>query len=319
MKTYMNSNITVTALLKSVNVHNGKKMMTLRVKYPRIIHAEKLKHSQLKCNTSSSRAIPVKQNNQYILSDVAMPVRFGKNQSGMQDCGELDNPVVIDGKSYTPQQAWEYAAGLMCKVSDAFADAGYHKQVCNRLTEPFQYTEAVFSGSEWANFFWLRCDQDADPTIKVLADLCFQAYADDDDWQLLSHGQWHLPYVDCKFIDGEQVFYQEDKQLTLQEAKLISMSTCAQASYRKEDNSLEKALVVEGRLFSGKKVHASPSEHQAMAFNMFSDAFDGTGITHHNKQGDLCSGNLVGWVQFRQLINNNVQNDIDLVIDEVMK
>ena len=29
------------------------------------------------------------------------------------------------------------------------------------------------------------------------------------------------------------------------------------------------------------------------------------GVTHMNKQGELCSGNLVGWIQYRHTIQGN--------------
>ncbi len=171
-KIYKKGQVSVEAVLKSINVCNGQKIVTFKRTYPRIIHAEMLKHSMTKCNTASSRAIPVKTMNETILDEVAMPVRFGQNQAGMQDKGgEHDAPVVINGVAYSPQEAWEYAAKQAVKVSNAFAEAGYHKQVCNRLTEPFQFTVDVFTATELANLFWLRCDKDADPTAQVLAEL----------------------------------------------------------------------------------------------------------------------------------------------------
>lgn len=333
-KVYKRGQIQVEVVLKSINVCNGQKIVTFKRTYPRIIHAEMLKHSMTKCNTASSRAIPVKTMNETILDEVAMPVRFGQNQAGMQDKGDKhDAPVVIDGVAYRPQEAWSYAAKQAVKVSNAFAEAGYHKQVCNRLTEPFQFTVDVFTATELANLFWLRCDKDADPTAQVLAELMYEAYMDEDDWQCLTEGEWHLPFVECKHVDGEQSFFTWDvdtsgtetdgfmyeQPLTLEEAKKISMSVCAQASYRKADSSLEKALTVEQRLFTGNKVHASPSEHQAMAFDeeCVLDACDVEGLTHQDVNGNFWSGNLKGFVQLRQLIPNNYQHDMNAVVEQL--
>lgn len=331
-KIYKKGQVSVEAVLKSINVCNGQKIVTFKRTYPRIIHAEMLKHSMTKCNTASSRAIPVKTMNETILDEVAMPVRFGQNQAGMQDKGgEHDAPVVIDGVSYSPQEAWEYAAKQAVKVSNAFAEAGYHKQVCNRLTEPFQFTVDVFTATELANLFWLRCDKDADPTAQVLVELMYEAYMDEDDWQCLTDGEWHLPFVGVNWFYGKQQFFIREfyvdgelgfhyqKQLTIEEAKKVSMSVCAQASYRKADDSLEKALTVEQRLFTGNKVHASPSEHQAMAFDSdgYVECCEFKGLTHQDVNGDFWSGNLKGFVQLRQLIPNNYQSSMNVVIEQI--
>jgi len=333
-KVYKRGQIQVEAVLKSINACNNRKIVTFKRTYPRIIHAEMLKHSMTKCNTASSRAIPVKTMNETILDEAAMPVRFGQNQAGMQDKGgEHDAPVVIDGVAYSPQEAWSYAAKQAVKVSNAFAEAGYHKQVCNRLTEPFQFTVDVFTATELANLFWLRCDKDADPTAQVLAELMYEAYMDEDGWQCLTEGEWHLPFVECKHVDGEQSFFTWDvdvsgtetdgfvyeQPLTLEEAKKVSMSVCAQASYRKADDSFEKALTVEQRLFTGNKVHASPSEHQAMAFDEEGgkEYWEIDGVTHLDVDGNMWSGNLKGFVQLRQLIPNNYQSSMNAVVEQL--
>jgi len=340
--------IKVEIVLKSINTLNGAKMMALRCRYPRIIHAEVKTHSQLKTNSASSRAVPVKAMNESILNDIAMPVRFGANQGGMQDKG-----VEHDGRVYHPshmvnfngRNAWQVVADEAVGWSDALDEAGYHKQVCNRLTEPFQWMNVVMSGSEWANFLWLRCDEDADPTLQVLADLCLQAYLH-DSWDELGEGDWHLPFVYYRRDEnGKQQFYtyemdcsdshtngyQYEVALTLEEAQLVSMSVAAQASFRKADATLEKALKIKDKLFGGRKVHASPSEHQAKVvrdpyiwpceetdYPSCTDLYDmPDGITHITKDGRYGSGNLIGWIQLRQLIDNNYQSNMGAVIAEL--
>ena len=332
--------IRVEVVLKSINTLSGTKMMTLRCHYPRIIHAEVKTHSQLKTNSASSRAVPVRAMNESILNDVAMPVRFGANQGGMKDKG-----VEHDGRVYHPshmvnfngRNAWQVVADEAVGWSDALDEAGYHKQICNRLTEPFQWMDVVMSGSEWANFLWLRCDEDADPTLQVLADLCLQAYLH-DSWDELGEGDWHLPFVQywrCPKTN-KQLWYTydvngDDIDLTLEEAQLVSMSVAAQASFRKADATLEKALKIKDKLFGGRKVHASPSEHQAKVvrepyiwpceetdYPSCTDLYDmPDGITHITKDGRYGSGNLIGWIQLRQLIDNNYQSDMDTVIAEL--
>jgi hypothetical protein len=73
---------------------------------------------------------------------------------------------------------------------------------------------------------------------------------------------------------------------------------------------MEKADAIFQRLIESDRVHASPTEHQATPIPFFTDSFDvetwDDGITHVRRDGTLCSGNLAGWIQFRQLILNNV-------------
>jgi hypothetical protein len=60
-------------------------------------------------------------------------------------------------------------------------------------------------------------------------------------------------------------------------------------------------------------VHASPVEHIAtpVSFKMMLDLCDSgieiEGMTHVAVNGQPWSGNLRGWIQYRQLIDNNVR------------
>jgi hypothetical protein len=110
----------------------------------------------------------------------------------------------------------------------------------------------------------------------------------------------------------------------LQDALAISASCCAQVSYRKLDDSLEKAKDIFSKLIDSKPCHASPTEHQAtpmkgsgeepngwqMAFNHsgFPESWE-NGITHADRDGILWSGNFKSWIQHRQLIPDNVCNN----------
>ncbi len=121
----------------------------------------------------------------------------------------------------------------------------------------------------------------------------------------LNLGQWHVPYVDRLIVDGVISYSVGDQALTEKEALMISASCCAQVSYRKSDDTLEKAKMVFDRLINSKPVHASPVEHQATP--MQSVLCNKTrllekGETHITKDGYVGSGNFYGWIQFRQLI-----------------
>ena len=308
----------------------GQRITTFELEYPRIIHSELMTHRLFSRNAMSSRAIPIKKMIEQVQQNPAMPVKFGKNQPGMQDAG--DHKELIDA-GYEPQTWWGLAGLSAARFAEGFADAGYHKQIANRLLEPFQRMKTVLTATDFENFWWLRVDKDADPTIFVLAEAMKKAF-DESLPELLEPGQWHTPYVDhvyefediddkeCVVFVGYCVLDEEDKpvMLTVEEAKAISASCCAQVSYRVLNNTKDKALDIYGKLLSGNKVHASPFEHQAtpMKGEFSQYGYDPSvnlpgyavsweeGITHVDRDGSLWSGNFCGWIQHRQLVPNNV-------------
>lgn len=303
--------MTVTAeiIADSIN-EDGTRITTFVLDYPRIVHAELMTHREFSRNAASSRAIPTKAVLDRVMNDPAMPVHFGKNQTGMQDAGE--HFELING--YTPQEWWKLMALSAAKFSEGFAEAGYHKQVANRGTEFAQNIKVVVTSTSYDNWFWLRHCEMADPTIKVLANVMLAAYNESSP-RLLLPGEWHVPfYFDgywSEFFEGSGTDVHE---YTLAEALKISSSCCAQVSYRKSDDSLEKAVGLYDRLVGADKVHASPFEHQGTPVaksTVFTNAFAypmswEQGITHVDRNGVFHSGNFTGWIQHRQLIPNHV-------------
>ena len=105
-----------------------------------------------------------------------------------------------------------------------------------------------------------------------------------------------------------------DQEVDLETAKKISASCCAQVSYRKLDTSIEKALEIYDKLFSGAKPHLSPVEHQATPLDETCDVYGlwknqinypkswERGVTHVDRDGNLWSGNFKGWIQQRQVM-----------------
>lgn len=314
----------------------GKELITWEIEYPRIILSELNTHRMLSKNSSSSRAIPINKVIEMVKSNPAMPVRFGQHQPGMQDQGvEFDAKVELAGfeRKLSGREAWIVAAKNACQVAEAMHKAGYAKQVVNRILEPFQRMKTVISGTELENFFWLRCDADADPTIEALAN-AMRGAKERSIPELLYPGEWHTPYVEHVYIDnpkkGEPRFNYvvqdsegNDTILSTEQAKAISTSCCAQVSYRRLDNSKEKALNIYDKLIDGAKVHSSPLEHQgspmehetqlertsymlSVEVNQETD-FWPEGATHIDRDGVFSSGNFKGWTQHRQLIPNNVK------------
>ena len=297
------SQVSAKVIAHSKNKETGKEIITYELEYPRLILAEVNTHRALSKNTSSSRAIPVSKINQMVWDNPAMPVRFGKHNKGMQDAGEHNELVTVhsDAEAMTPDEAWTWAAQQATVVSEAFEHAGYAKQVCNRLTEPFQRVRQVVTATEWNNFFWLRNHEAADPTFDALAEEMLKA-KEKSTPVLLDKGEWHMPY----FEDG---YWKEDCGVPLQDALDISASCCAQVSFRALDDTLEKARSVVEKLNlrgqNGEPVHASPVEHQATPIFSVHDE----GVTHLAMDGGIWSANFKDWAQHRQMIPNHYKKD----------
>lgn len=292
----------------SISEETNERVITFEVEVPRLIWSEVMTHRLFSRNAASSRAIPVTEMIEMARLNPAMPVRFGANKAGMQDKGEEHNDLVrvnplVTGWSgeVTGRDAWVLAATDAVGHAERFNEAGYAKQVCNRLLEPFQYIKAVitFTG-KGSNFFGLRDHKDADPTISEMAQAMQEAMLGAKP-ELLGVGDWHLPYY-------KSGVFRKGIDKGLEQAKRISASCCAQVSYRKLDDSEEKAEVVYDRLVNSKPVHASPFEHQATPLKK-SSGFRSKYVTHIDRDGNPWSGNFRNWGQYRQQIEGNVIKD----------
>ena len=301
--------MTVSAkVIKDSISPDGVRITTLELEYPRIIHSELMTHRVFSRNSASSRAIPVSKVIELVESNPAMPVHWGKNQAGMQAKEELD-----DLKKEAVRQLWLEAAKQAVSIAKVMADIGGHKQVVNRILEPFQHMKVVVTSTEWANWDWLRDHPDADPTIHALAKE-MKRVRNESTPEELFYGEWHLPYVNSersKVYAERNYFDEHGEPITLEQARMISASCCAQTSYRKQDGSLEKAEDIFKKLVESEPCHASPVEHQATPaersdtrLEMFEE-----GVTHRCKDYWTWSGNFRGWIQFRQLLPNNAKYD----------
>ena len=288
----------------SVN-KNGNRITTFELEYHRFIHSELMTHRLFSRNAMSSRAVPVSKMIEQVRNNPATPIHWGKNQAGMQ----ADN-VLMDKSLDNAKRQWRQSAIYAASQAEVMSNIGAHKQIVNRLLEPFQMMKTVLTATEFDNFFWLRCDPDAQPEIQELANCMFDAMRQSQP-EVLESEQWHTPYVEHIFKGGKFESYcladEEDnviKLLTEEEAKAISASCCAQVSYRTLNNTYEKAMDIYSKLASGRKVHASPFEHVAKP--MSDSPHHENGVTHKDIVGNYWSGNFKGWIQLRQTLDNHV-------------
>jgi len=268
----MSKGIHVEILLDSVNP-SGQRLVTWVLKYPRFVHAELMTHRQFSRNSSSSRAIPVSKLIRKIVKDPAMPVWWGKNQRGMAARTEL-----AGWRRWIAKQFWLWSRFPAILLARMFMLVGLHKQIANRILEPWMHITVIMSTTTHANWFALRDHPDAQPEIAVLARQMRVALNQSRPTKR-QHGEWHLPFVDKK----------EYMKYSLEECLKISTARCARVSYLTHDGkrSVKRDLKLHDHLIASDPKHASPSEHQAMALNTAERW-----------------GNFVGWKQYRKTLEN---------------
>lgn len=247
----------------------GKRLTTVEVRFPRIILAEVNTHRLLSRNTASSRAIPTHKILQQVIDYPYTPIEFGQNRSGMQSSSQL-----TDEAADRALQTWLRARDAAVDLCKELNSIGLHKQWANRIIEPFQYVTAVWSATEWANFFHLRRSPEAQPEFKHVADMVFEVMAMSVPTPLEA-GEWHLPLV-----------YNEDRDLAdndLSVLKKISTARCARISYLTHDG--RRDLQEDIRLYDRLRTsgHWSPFEHVAQA------------LAEPQRVG-----NFIGWRQHRK-------------------
>lgn len=278
--------ITAQIVADSITVA-GNRLTTIHMRYPRFIHAELMTHRVFSRNARSSRAVPVKTMIDEIVNDPVVPLHWGKNQKGMQAEHEHNEQVSLytgaehGGNGVWPfsrEKAWLKAADQAVIFARAFDEAGYHKQIVNRLLEPFMHIDVLVSATEWVNFLWLRDHKDAEPHIAMLAREVRQVM-DASTPEKLHPGDWHLPYVRGRDDIDE-----------LDLAIKISAARCARISYKPFDGGSNYAAELEryDRLVGSQPMHASPVEHQATPDPSMS----------YPQQ----HGNFVGWRQYRKML-----------------
>lgn len=297
--------ISAKIITDSYNEHHESRVTTFEVEYPRFIHSEIMTHRVFSRNAQSSRAVPVK-NTVSVNENFVKPIVWGKNKAGMssQETLDLREQALVEN-------LWNTAGKTAFELSSAMSDQGLHKQWSNRITEPFSKIKVVITATEWDNFFWLRIDPDAaQPEIVKLAEVMQKLYNESVP-DKLDDGYWHMPYVRWDKENSsifEQLFVDANgNPLTVDEALKISASCCAQVSYRKLDDSKEKAIDIYERLFNGPKPHLSPTEHQAKCFCSVINRYESTdlwkkGITHQDRNHEYWSANFRGFIQYRQLL-----------------
>lgn len=265
--------------------HETHRLTTIEVTFPRIVLAEFNTHRAFSRNSASSRAIPVEKRIAMVEADPFIPEEFGRNQRGMQASEQLGTQ-----DAQRAREIWKSACYYAIGHARKLAALGVHKQLANRLIEPFCWHTVICTATEWENFFALRCNPDAQPEIRRAADLMRAAYNSSVP-KRLDPGMWHMPLLP----DAIELV---NAGFTVEEMCRISVGRCARVSYLTHDGVRDPQADLElcARLqLSG---HMSPFEHVARPLT--DDDIADRGLSSYRP----FVGNFCGWLQLRKELPN---------------
>jgi hypothetical protein len=273
----------------SVSASTGRRLTTFLLTYNRYVHSELLTHRVFARNSASSRAIPVKTMLWNVWKNPAIPVRWGRTKKGMQDGGELPRSVAAMCRAIWLLARYPalLAAWLLVKLR-------LHKQVANRLLEPWCHMTVVLTGTEWKNFYKLRFHKDAQPEFKVLAEAMLRAHAASEP-KVLQPGEWHLPF--WRWEDEQRLKARIDYPSMPDEDELqarlsVCTARCARTSYVNfygKDSFYDDTRLHDNLNKSG---HMSPFEHCCRA-----------------EVEDRFFGHVRAFVPYRKLIAKETHDD----------
>lgn len=249
-------------------------------------------HRVFSKNAAGSRAIPIDKIIKLVRENTVYPI-WTKNQKGMS--GELftDESMVGLLDEYLKVMRDETIGYV-----ETLSALEVHKQNANRYLEPFQHIKLICTGTDWDNFFLLRCHKDAQPEIQRLAEEIRYAMSESKP-QYLKPGEWHIPFEE----------YLPDSIDKTNKLK-VSVARCARISYNNfETNSIdvEKDIQLYNRLVVQEPLHASPEEHQArvpteMELEHFTSRYLSHEVGKYTYEKGKYISNLSGWIQLRKLI-----------------
>jgi hypothetical protein len=278
----------VNVIKASKSALGGSTLFTVHARYPRIFHSELMTHRDFSRNAGSSRAKPIAKVIAEVWRTPFVPWHWGKNQKGMQAGEEIGG-----WKLKVARGVWVGMSKVACVAAYTLDKLGFHKQIPNRLLEPFTYIDVLISSTKWDNFLWLRDHKDAEPHFQDLAAM-FREALENASVEILQPGEWHLPYV--------TVF---EKKLPLATQQMLSVARCARISYQPFDGdaSIEKEIQRYNLLVGSTPLHASPAEHQATP-----DGKAPIGLTDvWDWEHPELSGNFdAGWIQYRKTLPGEV-------------
>ena len=252
---------------------SGARVTTVQATMHRFVLAELNTHRVFSRNSASSRAVPVARQIDGVMEDPAVPVEFGSKRAGMQA-----GPALTGNAHDEALATWLHARDAAVEAARRLAELGVHKQVTNRLLEPFMWHTVIVTATDWDGFWSQRCSPLAQPEIRLAAE-AMRAAIESSTAAYVDADEWHLPYITD--IDRSEV-------TDIETLRRVSAARCGRVSYLNHDGrrDLDDDLRLFEKLVTARPAHASPLEHVATP----------------TRSGHPTTGNLRGWTQLRHLV-----------------
>lgn len=282
------------------SIASDVRLTTLYVVMPRFLLPQFEKHRVFSISAESNRAVPVRKRIEEARTCPVTPLHWGMAQSGMVAKRELSPAAKKEAEAVwlrARNAAVYYAEELLALDGDESEESA-HKQVVNRLLEPFLWVKMIVTATEWENFFALRLAANAQPEIQRVASCMFEAM-DNSTPKQLNPGEWHLPMTRA-----------DDKGEAAENLPKLAAARCARISYATHDGRRDVAadLALYEKLASNG--HMTPLEHAAVVAETTWDRqgnllFVDSGITYgaETEYNPCFIGNFRSpWVQLRKTI-----------------
>ena len=259
--------IEVKIIKYSESYATKKRIATFTLKIPKFIWGHIISHRTLSRNSASSRAIPAKRIRREVLYNPFIPIYFGENKAGM-----------VSGKQFSglklqlAKEIWLLSRYIPIFLHILGEKIGMHKEVVNRMLEPWLLVDIIITATEWKNFISLRKNVAAQPEMRYIAEK-IDLLLNKSTPTILNTGEWHLPFI-----------LENEKDFDLETKKKICSARCARVSYSLFDGNISD-IAADLRLCEklSSYGHWSPFEHIAQS------------LAEKER-----IANFVGWKQYRK-------------------
>lgn len=255
-----NSSTTVVGSCIATCLAKTGPVYTFELVYPRVIHGEFMTHRVFSRNAMSSRATPAMTLISDVLEHPYMPKYLLGNKSGM-----VGEDTLTEDQKQQFLGEYNHLIGYTCQKAIEMAKLGVHKNLINRLIEPFSFMKTIVTATDWDNFFKLRLAPDAEPNMQDLAKAIQDSMVEVDE---LAYKCKSTLYTDCDCLYTGTTYYHlpyiREDELDQDALKLmmVSAARCARVSYLTHEGknpTFDEDLKLFFKLSEGG--HYSPMEH----------------------------------------------------------
>lgn len=264
---------TPTVQLIADTTWNGHRITTFEVDIWKLLLAQLNTHGLLARSAASSRAIPAKKLRAFISANPFVPI-FTKEQAGMVG-GEL-GPMESDAA----RKVWLESLASQLDYAEQLSALGVHKEVANRLLEPYMRTKVVITATEWRNFIALRGGKGAQSEWSEIT----AGIREGLETSKPRKSQRHAPFVPVK--DENELAW-----LEIGYVLKVSAARCSRTSFmldQRPEKTISDELALADSLAA--EGHWSPFDHPAIA-----------AAGKH--------GRFVGWKSFRSTFGDTAHGD----------